>query len=95
MTRYFCDPTKNFVLDKEYTQTHLGKNVKQHDAIAQCKRIADGNDFFVQQHQGPVGHTICGVFKDPLTGFDEKVTHDHTYGSVCERPMSPRRRKRN
>tara|TARA_B100000214_G_scaffold372604_1_gene351162 strand:+ start:5017 stop:5283 length:267 start_codon:yes stop_codon:yes gene_type:complete len=83
---YVCDPKKNFVDGKAYTQTHLGNGIPQHDAIQKCEKVAQGNDFFVQQHPGPVGYTICAVLKEPLSANDKISAHGHTYGSVCYKP---------
>lgn len=63
----------------------------QHKAIMQCEKIANGKDFFVQQHGGgPQGHTVCGVFLDELTPTDRVVTHNHRYGAVCYVPKIDR-----
>ena len=57
--------------------------MNQHDAIRQCKKNAQGHDFFVQQHSGAAGYTVCGIFNEALDSSDHVVTHGHKYGSVC------------
>ena len=82
-TPYTCDPTVNFVDRVRYEQIDYIKDAPQHEAIRHCEKLAEGRDFFVQQHRN--GHTICGFFKVPLSDSNRQVTHGHTYGAVCRR----------
>lgn len=79
-----CDPTVNFIDDKRYRSIVIGENIPQHDALRRCKAEAKERDFFVQQHTN--GHTVCGIFDEPITHQDTRHAHGHTYGAVCHVP---------
>tara|TARA_B110000008_G_C16941398_1_gene552605 strand:+ start:1169 stop:1795 length:627 start_codon:yes stop_codon:yes gene_type:complete len=82
-TDYICNANYNFVLNKKFKQFHIGNGIKQHEAIKKCKDHAKDKDFFIQQHSGKTGHTICGIYDEPLSHLDKMVDHSHTYGALC------------
>ena len=81
---YTCDPSVNWAPGAQYKQSVLDKDTSQHEAIQTCTSMAGGRDFFVQQHRNN-GHTICGVYNQPLHNLQKREAHNHTYGAVCRR----------
>lgn len=79
---YTCSTDVNFVDGKDYEQSVLGRGLGFNDANRACFQIAGQKDFFVQQHSN--GHTVCGVFKQPVTNADTpRKDGNMTFGNVC------------
>ena len=77
---YTCDANMNHV-EASYVQTVLGNNISYNDAKEECKIVAGGKDFVLQQHSN--GHTICNVYNDSIGGKVKTRNDGYTYGAVC------------
>ena len=79
-----CDERYNFIENATYKQHVLTNGIKQDKAVKECMALANGNDFFVQQHKSNL-HTICGVYdKKEFPTDPDFVKHGHEYGSICK-----------
>lgn len=79
-----CNPAFNFVAGVPYDQRDLQSFITYDDAVAECRKVADGkSDFFVQQHGS--GHTVCGLFNRELTASDNRIpgSGGHRFAAVC------------
>jgi len=75
-----CNTDYNFALDITYNQFVLDSALNEREVAAECLGRDVGYGVFYQRHTN--GHTICGVYQEPLYQ-QTLVKHGHMFGGLC------------